>query len=119
MRRTGRLKRRPFRRGPKQGRITKSGRVILSRAQYAVLCHEVWLRDKGLCQINHNEFLHSCWHSLPYFSTRWVDHIVKRSQGGGDILSNLRLACPPCHDWADQRGGKLIERQEKETRSIQ
>jgi 5-methylcytosine-specific restriction endonuclease McrA len=43
---------------------------------------------------------------LPYFSKRWIDHIIKRSQGGSDTLENTRLACPPCHDWADNKGGK-------------
>jgi 5-methylcytosine-specific restriction endonuclease McrA len=92
-------------------RIMHSGRIILGDSAYTALCWKVWRRDQGLCQINHNEFPHYCWRSLPHFSKRWMDHIIKRSQGApGDILSNLRLACPPCHDWLDNCGGKLKER---------
>jgi len=101
------MKRAAFRQRPRKAKITKSGRVILSRAQYVVLCHEVWLRDHGECQVRHE----GCWGKLPYFSTRWVDHIIKRSQGGSDTLENTRLGCPPCHDWADNRGGKLSAKQ--------
>ena len=116
---TSTLRRVPFKVAyrSKPSRTTKSGRVILNEKEYRALCLDVWHRDQQTCQIKHGvEGQHSsrasrCWGRLPYFSTRWCDHIIKRSQGGPDILENLRLACPPCHNWADNEGGKLSERQ--------
>ena len=113
--RSGGLKRSPLKRtsGLKAGgrraetRVLKSGRVILGRKEYRELAVQCWERDKGCCQIRHDV---KCWCTLPEVSTRWLDHIKKRSQGGSDTLENVRLACPPCHDWADNQGGKLQER---------
>ena len=93
-----------------QTRTLKSGRVILGRKEYKELDVQCWERDRGECQIRHNEPNSLCWGLLPEVSTRWLDHIKKRSQGGSDTLENVRLACPPCHDWADNQGGKLQER---------
>lgn len=87
-------------------RITKSGRVIMGRKEYTALCRQVWERDGGRCTIQHE----GCWGILPFFCTAWCDHRTKRSQGGSDSMENLRLACPPCHDWADQQGGKNKEK---------
>jgi 5-methylcytosine-specific restriction endonuclease McrA len=90
----------------KERRVGKyTGRVVLGALEYTALCWRVWQRDGGQCMIHHN-FPATCWGRLPNFSKRFIDHIIKRSQGGGDTLENLRLACPPCHDWADNKGGK-------------
>ena len=35
-----------------------------------------------------------------------VDHIVPRSQGGGDTLNNLRSLCRDCDNQVKERGGK-------------
>ncbi len=89
-------------------RVTKGGRVVLGRAEYVALCRLIWDRDGGRCTIEHK----GCWGKLPYFSTRWVDHRIKRSQMGSDTEENCRLACPSCHDWADSGGGKISRKEE-------
>ncbi len=91
----------------RETRITKGGRIILGEAEYTALCWQVWRRDGGECQIRHQP---GCWGRLPGFSKRWMDHIKKRSQGGSDTLENLRCACFPCHQWADNEGGKNSEK---------
>lgn len=109
LKRSGFLKRTPFLyHGRKaEDRVTKGGRVILNQAHYTGLCQEIWVRDRGECQIKHG----GCWGVLPGFSTQFIDHKIKRSQQGSDSLENCRLACPPCHSWLDNQGGKLLERQ--------
>jgi 5-methylcytosine-specific restriction endonuclease McrA len=87
--------------------------VILGKVEYYIEAQKVWRRDLGRCAIRHRQpgKPDQCWGALPYFSMQWIDHVVKRSQGGSDTLENMRLACPPCHDWADNQGGKLLERE--------
>lgn len=43
-----------------------------------------------------------------------LDHIIKRSQGGGDERSNLRGLCLECHDYMDNQGGKSKEKNDAE-----
>ena len=84
-----------------------SGRVILGKSEYFALCKKVWERDKGMCQVRENGRIQAgCLGRMLFFSTRWVDHIIKRSAGGSDSMENCRIACPICHDWADNQGGK-------------
>lgn len=79
--------------------VTKGGRVILSRHHYVGLCYEIWIAEGKRCR--------KCGRSLLQFSTELFDHIIKRSQGGGDTRENLRPLCWPCHDRADNQGGKV------------
>ena len=44
-------------------------------------------RDEGICQI--------CGCIVDKFGQ--VDHLVPKSEGGTDAMSNLRLLCHPCH----------------------
>jgi len=46
-------------------------------------------RDKALCQ--------PCKSLGRYIPASEVDHIVPKSQGGGDELSNLQCICNACH----------------------
>ena len=93
----------------KETRVGKyTGRVMLGEREYTVLCWQVWKRDGGRCQVNHQP---GCWGKLPHFSKRWMDHVKKRSQGGSDGLENMRLCCPYCHDWLDNQGGKISRKQ--------
>lgn len=85
-------------------RVTKGGRVILSRHHYVGLCYEIWIDTGKQCA--------KCGRSLPVFSTELFDHIIKRSQGGGDTRENLRPLCGRCHDKEDNQGGKLSRKQQ-------
>jgi 5-methylcytosine-specific restriction endonuclease McrA len=90
-------------------RVTHSGRIILGAHHYTGLCYEVWTRDGHQCVLCH-------W-SLPEFSTRLIDHIVKRSaalvDNPGDVAENLRTLCGRCHDAQDNGGMKLKQRAHK------
>jgi 5-methylcytosine-specific restriction endonuclease McrA len=107
-RRTALRRGKPLRRCGRKAKtsIKKSGRVMLGRIEYKALCESIWARDDGQCQIQHEH----CWQHIPLlFAVRCGDHIVKRSRGGSDIMENLHMACPPCHDWADNQDGKTPE----------
>lgn len=52
-------------------------------------------RDKGLCQ--------ECLRNGRTAAGKDVDHIVPKSQGGTNKLTNLELLCRPCHKVKTQR----------------
>lgn len=63
----------------------KTSRIKLNREEYKRLCSSVLHRDKyrcRLCKVRNNLHCH---------------HIVFRSQGGGDVTSNVITLCGSCH----------------------
>ena len=69
-----------------QARPTAAARGYCSaawrRTRLAVIA-----RDMGVCQL--------C--GLLVTGSPDIDHIVEKSKGGTDVLSNLRVLCKPCH----------------------
>ncbi|MCB6184274.1 HNH endonuclease [Leeia sp. TBRC 13508] len=57
--------------------------------QWAKLRRQVMERDCGLCQV-----CQSAGYTMPATA---VDHILPKSSGGTDALSNLQAICDSCH----------------------
>ena len=55
--------------------------------------HEVFERDKGICQYCHMDLLQD----FEHYQMSSVDHIKHQSQQGGDDLNNLVLCCQGCN----------------------
>lgn len=71
-----------------------------ARASWEEQKRRVWARSQGWCE-------------APRCCRRAVDvhHLVKRSQGGTNDLTNLAALCRPCHDATDlayDRGRLLL-----------
>jgi 5-methylcytosine-specific restriction endonuclease McrA len=71
----------------------KQKRVKLTPEEYEKLKKAVMVRDGYRCRL--------CLSMLNLS----VDHIVKRSQGGGDTMENLRTLCWICHNKVDNEAG--------------
>lgn len=67
----------------------KVKKTKLSPEAYKKRCKEVMDRDGWKCRL------------CPSMQNLTVDHIKKRSQGGGDEFENLRTLCQTCHDRED------------------
>lgn len=81
--------RRKRKRGTRKVRAPKEGRLTLAR--WKVRRAECFDRDMYICQ--------GCKKPLAV-GYEWFDahHVVKRSDGGSDELSNLITVCRACHD---------------------
>lgn len=81
----------------------KAAKVAREKAEaqaWRVLSLKVYARDKGLCRVCGVQ-------TTPAgkgHPAQWgaVHHIVYRSAGGGDAMSNLILLCFRCHDLEHQ-----------------
>jgi 5-methylcytosine-specific restriction endonuclease McrA len=72
--------------------LPKPVRVRLTQDEYAELRRQVLDRDGWKCRVCGNR------------KELTVDHIKKRSQGGGDTLQNLWVLCNFCHRQKDFYG---------------
>lgn len=73
----------------KSCRLT-DGRLVLHGSDWIAQVERVWKRDKGKCQI--------CRRPVYEGQIADPDHIVRRSDGGGDELPNLRTTHRSCHN---------------------
>lgn len=64
-------------------------RIVLHGIDWQNQLEELWKRDEGICQM--------CGKQMEE-GVGDPDHIVKRSDGADDQLSNLRLLCRDCHN---------------------
>lgn len=58
-------------------------------AEWVRIRERIMVRDCGLCQ--------PCMRARRVTAAHAVDHIVPKSQGGGDDDNNLQAICNPCH----------------------
>ena len=72
---------------------TTTGKEFLGPKDWETLRIDVFVRDNHRCV--------KCGRVVPMLGDLGVrgecDHIIKRSQGGDDSLTNLQLLCPTCH----------------------
>ena len=81
------INKRPRQRAPDTNRPSASARGYCS-AGWKAARREVLVRDNYQCQVC------GC---LVHGKRAHVDHIVPKSKGGGDEVSNLRTLCVSCH----------------------
>ncbi len=71
----------------------------LSTKHWQQIRPKVLARDGYRCRLRYDEVcLSPRGHPLPTAKLQ-VDHIVPRSAGGSDSLSNLRAVCGPCNNY--------------------
>jgi len=96
--------------------VSREGKLLLHGDDWERMKQRVWLRDKGKCKLCKK----SCWDGESAIAD--PDHIVKRSDGGGDELSNLRVLCRACHNARHPekqvRFGKYCEQAVKDFEAI-
>jgi 5-methylcytosine-specific restriction endonuclease McrA len=71
--------------------LQKTPRIISSYEEWVSLKSQVFDRDQWKCRICNSRVQLT------------ADHVIKRSQGGDDILQNLWSLCTDCHRRKDER----------------
>lgn len=79
--------------------MPRKNRVKLAGKAWKLLCQNVYERDKGKCRSCHSR------------ETLQAHHLMFRSRGGNDEMSNLALLCQLCH--ADVHNHNLVVQNEK------
>ena len=74
--------------------VPKMGTVRLSPHQYRKFKNEIHERDGWMC-INPSCF--------SFRNGLTVHHVIRRSQGGGDVKENCVTVCIGCHDLIERR----------------